>query len=131
MLTVEVVTQIRPTEDRAKVISALRSVFPEGDLVEEGDTMRLESSSLDGFSELVRRQRILDAARATMRRGMRADSTSFILNKQAAAVGRVSFEEGRQPLGGISVRVRADDEAALESAIDTVAPRTVNGEVPQ
>jgi predicted RNA binding protein with dsRBD fold (UPF0201 family) len=130
MLTVTVSAPLRPTEDRDKVVSALRVIFPEGNVEVAEDKVRVSSDSLDNFSEMVRRQRILDATRATMRRFARGASTCFTLNKQAAAVGRISFEEGRQPLGGISISVEAGDEAELEATIDKVAPRTVDGEVP-
>jgi predicted RNA binding protein with dsRBD fold (UPF0201 family) len=130
MLTVTVTAPVRPTEDREKILSALRLIFPEGSVEEAEDSVRMTSGSLDNFTEMVRRQRILDATRATMRRAARGSSTAFTLNKQAAAVGRISFEEGRQPLGGVHVAVEADDEMALEQFIDKIAPRTVDGEVP-
>jgi predicted RNA binding protein with dsRBD fold (UPF0201 family) len=130
MLTVTVTAPVRPTEDRGKILSALRLIFPDGSVAEEEDSIRIDCNSLDNFSEMVRRQRILDATRATLRRAARGASTTFTLNKQAAAVGRISFEEGRQPLGGIHVTIETEDEAALEQFIDKVAPRTVDGEVP-
>jgi predicted RNA binding protein with dsRBD fold (UPF0201 family) len=51
----------------------------------------------------------------------------FQLNKQAAFVGKVSFVEGKVPMGPLTVEIKADDPSAL---IDDVAPRTVDGEIP-
>jgi predicted RNA binding protein with dsRBD fold (UPF0201 family) len=130
MLTVTVTVPVRPTEDREKLIAAMRLIFPDGPVEETEGRVKIVSASLDNFSDMVRRQRILDATRATLRRNMSGGATAFGLNKQAAAVGRISFEEGRQPLGGINVTIETDDETALEQFIDRVAPRTVDGEVP-
>ncbi|MEI6796068.1 MAG: RNA-binding domain-containing protein [Methanomassiliicoccales archaeon] len=128
MLLVTVTTPLYPTEDRGKVLSALRAIFPEGSVEADASTIRITSDSLDNYSELVRKQRILDTARAALRRFMAGGKTSFRLNKQAATAGSISFEEGRQPLGAITVSVEADDEAALDAFIDKVTPRTEHGE---
>lgn len=128
MLLVTVTTPLYPTEDRGKVLSALRAIFPEGSVEEGASSIRIASDALNNYSELVRKQRILDTARAALRRPMAGGKTVFRLNKQAAAAGCISFEEGRQPLGAITVAVEADDEEALEAFIDKVTPRTENGE---
>ena len=128
MLLVTVTTPLFPTEDRGKVLSALRAIFPEGNVEEDASLIRITSASLDNYSELVRRQRILDTARAALRRSMGEGRTSFRLNKQAAAAGIISFEEGRQPLGAITIAVETENEAALDAFIDKVTPRTENGE---
>lgn len=81
--------------------------------------------SLDTFGELLKRYRIRDAARSIMRRGMEGNTTSFRLNKQVAAVGKVSFSEESHALGDIDVTIVADD---IISVIDSIAPNTRQGD---
>jgi len=120
------VTEIRlsakcfPTEDRAIIVGALVKIFP--DVTTSGEeTIEGRSFSAEAFGEILRRQRIRDAARAVMRRGVSGNSTTFKLNKQVATVGKVSFSEENHPLGDIEVTMIDDDISAL---IDKIAPRT-------
>jgi predicted RNA binding protein with dsRBD fold (UPF0201 family) len=48
----------------------------------------------------------------------------FMLNKQVAAVGKVSFTTGESPLGPIVVTIETPD---IERLIDYLAPRTRDG----
>jgi predicted RNA binding protein with dsRBD fold (UPF0201 family) len=118
-------TRVFPTEDEAKVLQALSNLFPEGVIEKEGDDLVCRSAELDEFKELIRRDRILDATRVTMLKGIVGNSTTFSLNKQVAVVGKVSMAEGDPPLGKIIVTIEADD---IEKEIDVIAPRTVDGE---
>ncbi|MEM4729441.1 MAG: RNA-binding domain-containing protein [Thermoplasmata archaeon] len=91
------------------------TVQPEYRLVGRGE-------SVAKFAELLRRQRIRDAARRVLLKGMKGESlTVFRLNKQAAFVGKVSFSEGESPLGDITVRL---EHPGLMALIDSVAPDT-------
>lgn len=120
MLDVRLRTQCHATEDREAVVRAIRSIFPDAEV--QGDSEIVASSrSVDTFGELLERYKIRDAARKVMRRGLRGDTTRFRLNKQVAAVGKISFSEESHALGDIEVSVRADD---IESVIDSVAPDT-------
>ena len=127
MLTAIATAVLFPTEDRERVRQGILNIFPCAEVTETDDVIRAVTDDLSRFKELLRNHRILDSARAVMLRGMAGDRTDFQLNKQAALVGKVSFAEGRPPLGPIEVSISADD---LEALIDDVAPRTVNGEIP-
>jgi len=120
--------EVGATEDQAKVARAIGKIFPLLKLSREGGKLVGESErveSLGRLHQLLRLQAILDSARKVMREGVRGNSTSFMLHKQAAFVGRVSLaEEGESPLGPIVVRFEAPD---IEHLIDYLAPRTVKG----
>lgn len=120
MVNVRISTRCYPTEDRNKVVTAVVRLFPDCVLV-GNDVLSGEASSLDEFADLLRRQRIRDSARAVLRRGLKGDSTSFRINKQVAAVGKVSFSEEHHPLGDIEVTITDHD---IASVIDAIAPDT-------
>jgi uncharacterized protein len=119
---VEILLRARchPTEDRQRIVWAMTSLFP--DVVVTG-TEELEgiSHSTDAFAEHLVRQRIRDAARGILRRGVSGNTTIFRLNKQVATVGKISFAEEEHALGDIQVNISADDISAL---IDRIAPST-------
>ena len=79
--------------------------------------------SLRKFHDLLRREMILDAARAVLLRGLQGNTITFHLNKQVAYVGHISFSQpvGESPLGPIRVEIRCDDPRGL---IDWLAPKT-------
>jgi predicted RNA binding protein with dsRBD fold (UPF0201 family) len=120
MLEISLKTLCYPTEDKQVVERAMTSLFPDA-VVRGNEELEALSSSVNVFAEQLKRQRIRDAARAVMRRGIRGNTTTFRLNKQVAAVGKVSFSEEEHPLGDIIVEISADDINAL---IDDIAPNT-------
>lgn len=126
MSSVTVSCPVYPSEDPEKVRAALMRIFPTGEFTLEKGTMSGEAD-LEQFSKLIRRQKILDAARSQMTKGRRRSSTRtvFRLNKQVATVGKVSFVDYKVALGTIQVDVVDDD---IELLIDRVAPETVDGE---
>ncbi len=126
---VKVVASARsyPTEDVERVRRCLLNIFPDAELREEEGKVTATTGDLSRFKELIRNHRILDSTRAVMLRGMADDAIRFLLNKQAAFVGKISFAEGNAPLGHIEVIIGGD---GLEALIDDVAPRTVDGEIP-
>ena len=119
---VEILLRARcyPTEDRQRIVKAMTSLFPD---VNVTGTEELEgiSRSTDAFAEQLVRQRIRDAARAVLRRGVSGNKTVFSLNKQVATVGKISFAEEEHALGDIRVEISAEDIGAL---IDKIAPST-------
>ncbi|MEM2128714.1 MAG: RNA-binding domain-containing protein [Candidatus Methanomethylicaceae archaeon] len=132
MVKVVVEAEIRATEDEEKVAKAVSNltgtkpfrVMQRGHqrfLVQEGD-----ESMLVALRHLIRRERILDAARKIMLRGIRDNQFTFYLNKQVAYAGHVSFcmPEGESPLGPIKFTVETEDP---KSFIDWLATRTVDG----
>ena len=116
---------VNPSEDPEKVRSAILSIFPDAVLEEDGGGFRGTAPGLDRFSQLIRRQKILDATRAILITGVRGNRTRMLLNKQVATVGKVSFADRRPVLGAIEVFIEDDDLLAL---IDRVSPITVDGE---
>lgn len=127
MLRLRIEAEVKPTEDPKKVEAAVKNIFPTLRLNLTGNLLAGESTqveALDRLHQLLRLQAILDSARRVMRSGMRENIVRFMLNKQVAAVGRVSFTNGESPLGPIVVTLEASD---AEHLIDYLAPRTVNG----
>lgn len=114
-----------PTEDPLKVEKAVLNVLPDGIVERSPGEIVVRSGSLDRFKQLIRNHRILDSTRKVLLKGRGPGGTSFVLNKQVAYVGKVSFLEEASPLGGIEVAVEDQD---IDALIDEVAPVTVNGE---
>lgn len=109
-----------PTEDRERIVKAIKSIFPDA-RVEGEDPVTATSDSVENLGALLNQFRIRDAARAVMRRGIEGNSTRFKLNKQVAAIGKISFSEEDHPLGDIDVEISADD---IQGLIDGIAPMT-------
>jgi len=129
-VTVEVEVEVNPTEDPHKVTTAVKRVMGELELeiVRKDDRTYLRGrsegvSALEKFHDLLRRERILDAARRVMFKGLREKTITFYLNKQVALVGHVSFSqpEKESPLGPIVVRIHSDSPREL---LDWLTPRT-------
>ncbi|MDD1771935.1 MAG: hypothetical protein LUQ09_03360 [Methanomassiliicoccales archaeon] len=116
-----------PTEEQDKVRRSLLNMFPNAEVTVTDDEMVARTDDLSRFKELIRNHKILDSTRAVMLQGLREGRTTFLLNKQAAFVGKVSFAEGRSPMGPVTVEMEGED---MEALIDDVAPGTVNGEIP-
>lgn len=114
-----------PTEDPAKVERAVLNLFPGSEVERSAEAILAKTENLERFKELIRNYRILDTTRSVMLRGRVGERTSFLLNKQVAFAGKVSFLEGKVALGGMDVTV---DDADLGSLIDEVAPVTIDGE---
>ena len=120
MVEATIRTRCYPTEDREKVVRAITNVFPDADIQGE-DPIVAHSQSLETFRDLLKRQRIRDSARAVLRRRMKRGNPSFVLNKQVAAIGKISFSEESHALGDIEVTLSTEDMQAL---IDFLSPET-------
>lgn len=126
-IEVFVTVPVLETEVRERVVDAVLNVFPGAEVSESGDGIEAEVRSLEHFSEQLHRQEILDTARSEFFGGLRGDSFSFALKKQAAFKDVVNFAVGNpDELGDIQVRVRVD-EPDVESFIDHIAPPTEEG----
>ncbi|MEM4188164.1 MAG: RNA-binding domain-containing protein [Candidatus Hadarchaeum sp.] len=126
-MKLRVETEIRTTESREKVEAAVRNIFPDLKLELVGQKLVGESTdiaSLSKIHQLLRQQAILDTARSTMFANRKDNTTEFMLNKQVAFVGKISFTDGESPLGPIKVHLEASD---IERLIDYLAPRTREG----
>ena len=126
-MKLRVETEINPTEVPEKVEAALKMIFPTLNFDRVGNFLVGESTdvySLARFYQILRQQMILDTARRVMRANRKGNLTMMSLNKQVAAVSRVSFTNGESPLGPITVRL---EDPEIERLIDYLAPRTRGG----
>jgi len=126
----DVEVKVNMTEDSNKVRVAVQKIFGNLNIqeVESEDESRLVGSAegleaLDAFYDLLRKERILDAARRMFFNGLRGKTITFFLNKQAAYVGHISFSQpvGESPLGPIRVEIQCDNPKSL---IDWLTPKT-------
>ena len=127
-ITVHVETEINPTEAEEKVKMAVANLF--GTIATEtqashvGSMLTAESrgrEALDNFRNVLRRDRVRDAARRVFYKGSRGDSIIFFLNKQVAFAGHVSFsqETGESPLGPIKVVIECENPRELIAWLTT------------
>jgi hypothetical protein len=81
-------------------------------------------AGLSKFYNLLGQERILNAARAILLKGIDGNKITFYLNKQVAYVEHISFCEplGESPLGPIRVEITCDDTREL---VDWLSPRSV------
>ena len=126
MLSVKLFCPVYPSEDPEKVKTAILKIFPDAKLEISENQIEGTTDNLKKFAIQIRKQEILDTARALLLRGMRGSTNRTVvrLNKQVAYMGLVSFSEERTVLGTIKVTIE-DDE--LEALIQDVAPETVDG----
>ena|SRR5713226_9763380 len=106
--------EVRPSEDREKVKTAISSLF-KGEIHAEGKDIdygraRLEAEgrgSLENFKMILQRDRIRAAARSALLRGIENQGITVFLNKQVAYVGHISFSapQGESPLGSVRLRI--------------------------
>ncbi len=130
-VSVQVEVDINPTESEDKVKRAVENMF--GNLETEikpltqGRKLLVgQEKGIDALTKLqniLRRERIRDAARGALYDGLGEKSIVFYLNKQVAYVGHASFSKpvGESPLGSIKVEVHCANPREL---IDWLAPRT-------
>jgi predicted RNA binding protein with dsRBD fold (UPF0201 family) len=129
-ISVQVEADVNPTENEDKVKCAVENVFSSLELEakpqRQGSLLIGRGKGMDSLAtlyNLLRREKIRDAARRVLYGGLSGKSIVFYLNKQVAYVGHVSFSNpfGESPLGPIKVEIHCDDPLEL---IDWLAPRT-------
>jgi len=129
-ITVRVETEINLTEDEEKVEKAVANIF--GNISKKvkpsynGSMLNAEAKgqeALINFRNLLRSDRIRDAARKVFFGGTRGKTISICLNKQVAFAGHISFSEevAESPLGPIRVTIESENPSQL---IDWLASRT-------
>lgn len=123
--------EIHPTETEEKVKAAVENIF--GDIplrvesLPNGSRISAKSTGLEALTKLhnlLRRERIRNAARAIFFEGLHGNTVTFFLNKQVAYSSHLSFskETAESPLGPIKVRIQCADPREL---IEWLAPRIV------
>lgn len=129
-IEVHVEVEVNPTESEEKVKKAVENIF--GNIPVQlkplpvGSLLVAEAKGLEALTKLynlLRRERIRDAARSVLFEGVDGKNVSFFLNKQVAFAGHVSFSKAvaESPLGPIKVSVKCDDPRRF---IDWLAPKT-------
>lgn len=103
------------------MVTAVRNLFPDAEVVPSDDVVRGTARNLDRLREQIRNQKIRDAARRQLLAGRRGDRTVVSLSKEAAVVGVVNFSNA-SPLGDIRVEIESEDIAGV---IDYVAESTI------
>ena len=127
---VQVEVEVNPTEDPKKIKVAVENIFGsvECEIRTKGCGSLLTAktkgtNALTKLYNLLRRERIRDAARGVLFDGLGEKSIVFYLNKQVAYAGHVSFSKAvaESPLGPIKVQIRCDNPREL---IEWLAPKT-------
>jgi predicted RNA binding protein with dsRBD fold (UPF0201 family) len=117
-VSLHVEVEVNPTESEEKVKRAVENVF--GSIPAEIGPLRKGSllvadatgtEALNTLRNLLRRERIRDAARKTLLEGIDGKTVSFCLNKQVAYAGHISFSKdvAESPLGPIRVKIRCEN----------------------
>ena len=127
---IHVEVAVNLTEDLENVKRAVENVFGSVEFEVEtkdwGSLLTARTKSVNGltkFYNLLRRERIRDAARGVLFDGLDENSIVFYLNKQVAYAGHISFSKAvaESPLGPIKARIRCDNPREL---IEWLAPKT-------
>jgi len=118
------------TESEEKVRTAVANLFAGLPLVvnssHNGSVLEAKAKGQEAlikFRNLLRNDRIRDAARRGLLTSTKNGAVVFCLNKQVAFAGHISFSEetAESPLGPIKVTIKCDDPRKL---VDWLAPRT-------
>ena len=129
-IEIRVEAEVNPTEDQEKVKRAVENVFGNVEFEvkpqRRGSLLIAKAKGVDGLTKLynlLRRERIRDAARGVLFDGLSEKSIAFHLNKQVAYAGHLSFSKpvAESPLGPIRVQIRCDNPREL---IEWLAPKT-------
>lgn len=124
--------EVNATEDEEKVKTAVSNLTGSSTFSKAGEgrktilTQEGDRGLLLALRTLLRRERILDAARKAMLRGTEGGKVTFCMNKQVAFAGHASFcrPAGESPMGPITFHISDDDPYSL---IEWLATRTVDG----
>jgi len=130
---VYVEAEIHPTEDPERVKQAVENILwnPEFEVkpLDGGSLLTARAKGREGLTKiynLLRRERIRDAARTLLLQGRRGKSLVFYLNKQVAYMGHLSFSEpeAESPLGPIRVQIRCEDPRETSEIIEWLTKTT-------
>ena len=117
-IIVHVEAEVNPTEDEEKVKTAINNILGNASFASsvayKGSVLKAEAKGLDSLIKLrnlLRNDRIRDAARKLLFRAISGNKISFCLNKQVAFAGHISFSEetAESPLGPIRVTIETDN----------------------
>jgi predicted RNA binding protein with dsRBD fold (UPF0201 family) len=129
-ILVHIEVEVNPTEDTEKVKMAVENIFGavkfEFKCRKWGTLLIADCKGIAGLTKLhnlLRREKIRDAARKVFFNGLVDNSLTFYLNKQVAYAGHISFSQhtAESPLGPINVQIRCNKPREL---IEWLAPKT-------
>jgi len=121
-VTVHVEAEINPTEDEEKVRQAVNNVVGNAEITVKpaarGSSLTAQAKgqeSLIKLRNILRNDRVRDAARRLLFKSTRGNTISFYQNKQVAYAGHVSFCEqtAESPLGPLRFRIETDNAQQL------------------
>jgi len=121
-VTIFLKADVNPTEDEEKVRTAIDNVLGNASITvkqaQRGSTLLAEAKGQDSLVKLrnlLRNDRIRDAARRILFKSIRGKTISFYLNKQVAFVVHVSFSEeiAESPLGPIHFTIETENPSLL------------------
>jgi len=121
-IIVYIETEINPTESESKVKLAIENIFGNVETkvqpIYKGGLLTAETRGLESLTKLqnlLRRERIRDAARKALSEGLNGKTISFCLNKQVAYAGHISFskETAESPLGPIKIKIKCENPRQL------------------
>ena len=129
-ITVYIETEINPTESEQKIKQAIENIFgniqPKIQPIYKGAILTAQAKGIETLTKLqnlLRRERIRDAARKALFEGLNGKTISFCLNKQVAYAGHISFskEKAESPLGPIKIKIKCENPRQL---IDWLVSKT-------
>ena len=121
-IIVYIETEINPTESEDKVKRAIENIFgniqPKIQPIYRGAILTAQAKGIETLTKLqnlLRRERIRDAARKALFEGLNGKTISFCLNKQVAYAGHISFskEKAESPLGPIKIKIKCENPRQL------------------
>lgn len=121
-VTIFLEVDVNPTEDEEKVRTAIKNVLGNASITvkqaQRGSTLFASAKGQDSLVELrnlLRNDRIRDAARRCLFKSIRGKTINFYLNKQVAFAGHVSFSEenSESPLGPIHFTIETENASQL------------------
>jgi len=121
-IEVYVEAEINPTESETKVKQAIENIFGNVETkvqsIYKGAIVTAQAKGIETLTKLqniLRRERIRDAARKALSEGIDGKTISFCLNKQVAFAGHISFskETAESPLGPIKIKINCENPRQL------------------
>jgi predicted RNA binding protein with dsRBD fold (UPF0201 family) len=115
-------TEINPTESESKVKQAIENIFgniqPKIQPIYKGAILTAQAKGIETLTKLqnlLRRERIRNAARKALFEGINGKTINFCLNKQVAYAGHISFskETAESPLGPIKIKIKCENPRQL------------------
>jgi predicted RNA binding protein with dsRBD fold (UPF0201 family) len=114
---VQISAIIHVSEDLLKVLIAIKNICGNADPIEKQESNNLviwkfnSLKVLNNFYRKIRERQIITATKKLLLRNITKDSTSLLLNRQAAFVGNIVLcdEEAESPLGPIILKIESPE----------------------